>query len=210
MRVVVMNDHPFIRKGLVWILKTDPLFEWIEEAQNMTKGMQLLKNSSVDAVILDLKIDNECGLEWIKLCRQLGLRTKFIIFTESVQVMDFQQAKSLAVDGYLLKDVLPEEFVHAIKLIHKGRRYYDPDVLDLVEIQENHPNSFHQLTPKEMEVLIELGQGHSNREISERLFISEFTVKKHVSQILSKLDLTDRTQAALYANAQGIVAYAVQ
>ena len=95
-------------------------------------------------------------------------------------------------------------------MISKGRKYYDPGVLDL----ETKSNSafegdeyIEQLTPKEKEILIELGRGHSNKEISKALYITEFTVKKHVSQVFAKLGLADRTQAALYANAKGLVKY---
>lgn len=121
-------------------------------------------------------------------------------------------AKEIRVDGYVLKEALPEELIHALKIISKGRKYYDPGVLELI-IKSNDPfeddGHLEQLTPKEKEVLMELGKGRSNKEISQVLYITEYTVKKHVSQILAKLDLTDRTQAALYANVKGLATYVI-
>ena len=98
------------------------------------------------------------------------------------------------------------------QIISKGRKYYDPGVFDLLmNSRDSRANDGHieQLTPKEKEVLLELGMGLSNKEISQTMYITEYTVKKHVSQVLAKLGLSDRTHAALYANAKGLVTYVV-
>lgn len=210
MRVLVMNDHPFIRRGMIGILESDPICDWIVEATSFSIGLDVLRKEPIDTVIVDVTLGEDSGLNFISEAQKITNDCKFVIFTSSNDLQDFMTAKELGVDGYILKNVLPEEFVQALKLIHKGRRYFDPDVLDLTDNDiEFGDGGVHQLTPKEKEVLIQLGKGKSNREIALALYISEFTVKKHVGQILSKLELSDRTQAALYANAAGIVSYVV-
>ena len=113
----------------------------------------------------------------------------------------------------MLKDALPEELIHALQIVSRGRKYYDPGVLDLLMTSQELPfaidGQIEQLTPKEKEVLLELGMGVPNKQISQTLFITEYTVKKHVSQVLAKLGLANRTNAALYANAKGLVTYNV-
>lgn len=210
MRVLVMNDHPFIRKGMVGLLESDAVFEWIVEATSFEIGLSVLREEQMDIVIVDVTIGKNCGYEFIRQAKKVASASKFVIFTSSMKQDDFIQAKEMEIDGYILKNVLPEEFVHALKVVHKGRKYYDPDVVELTyTFSVPTQSSMHQLTAKEKEVLVELGKGKSNKDIASELFISEFTVKKHVSQILSKLELTDRTQAALHANALGLVTYAV-
>ena len=135
------------------------------------------------------------------------------MLTSSTEERDFKRAKEISVDGYVLKEALPEELINALQIVSKGRKYYDPGVLDLLMTSHERPfeidGHIEQLTPKEKEVLLELGMGHSNKQISQTLFITEYTVKKHVSQVLAKLGLADRTNAALYANAKGLVTYNV-
>ncbi|MFC4355244.1 LuxR C-terminal-related transcriptional regulator [Chryseomicrobium palamuruense] len=210
MRVLVMNDHPFIRKGIVGLLESDAVFEWIVEATSFDIGLSILEKEHMDIVIVDVKLGKSSGYDFIIRGKKISSASRFVIFTASMKQSDFIQAKEIGIDGYIFKNVLLEEFVHALKVIHKGRKYYDPDVVDLTYmIPVPSQEITDHLTAKEKEVLIELGKGKSNREIALELFISEFTVKKHVSQILSKLELSDRTQAALHANALGLVTYAV-
>lgn len=210
MRVLVMNDHPFIRRGIVSLLEREEVCDWIVEATSFKIGLDVIRKENMDIAIVDMTLGKSCTLDFIRDVRKIQSDCKFIVFTSSLEYHDFHEAKALQVDGYILKDVLPEEFVHALRIVQKGRRYYDPDVLDLQQTSDLNHQSVEQLTPKEREVLVELGKGKTNREIAHDLFISEFTVKKHVGQILAKLELPDRTQAALYANALGIVTYAVQ
>lgn len=210
MRVLIMNDHPFIRRGVVSLLEEQPSCEWIVEATNFSMGSELIVKEMIDIVIVDVTLGEKSGFEFIRQARKINTECKFIVFTASLKYQEFSEAQRLEVDGYILKNVLPEEFLHALQIIKRGRKYYDPDVIELKNHGVNDTHFVNQLTAKELEVLIELGKGNNNKVIAENLYISEYTVKKHVSQILSKLDLPDRTQAALYANAMGIVTYAVQ
>lgn len=209
MKVVIVDDHPLVRKGLTSILALDESMEVLGEATNSREAMELFNSLRPDLALVDLRLANESGLDLITKAMKQGIECKFVVLTSSIEEKDFIRAKETGVDGYVLKEAFPEELIHALKVVGKGRKYYDPGVLDLAmrsgEAVDN--GELEQLTPKEKEVLIELGKGHSNKEISKTLFITEYTVKKHVSQILAKLGLVDRTQAALYANAKGLVTY---
>jgi DNA-binding NarL/FixJ family response regulator len=206
MKIVIVDDHPLVRKGLAAVLSMQPNVQFAGEAKNQREAMLVLKETQPDLVLLDLKLADESGLDIIKAARRIGFSGKFILLTSSASREDFLKAEEAGIDGYVLKEALPEELLYAIQLVSKGRKYYDPTILEN-KLREDVGSLTDELTPKEREVLIELGQGACNREIAAKLFISEFTVKKHVSQILAKLRLADRTQAALYANAIGLVKY---
>jgi two-component system, NarL family, nitrate/nitrite response regulator NarL len=212
MKVVIVDDHPLVRKGLSAVLTLDGSIQVIGEATNRSEAIALFSNVKPDLALVDLRLADESGLDLITETIRQGATCKFIVLTSSTDEEDFKRAKEIGVDGYVLKEALPEELMHAIRVVSRGRRYYDSGVLDLV-MNANEPieedGQVEQLTPKEKEVLIELGKGLSNKEISQSLFITEYTVKKHVSQILAKLGLSDRTQAALYANVKGLVTYSI-
>ncbi|WP_449599539.1 response regulator [Paenibacillus sp. Marseille-Q9583] len=206
MKIVIVDDHPLVRRGLASVISMQPNVKFAGEATNGQEALLVIEETQPDLVLIDLKLADESGLDVIKKARARGIVSKFILLTSSASREDFLKAEEVLVDGYVLKEALPEELLFAIQLVHKGRKYYDPGLMeDKMRMSEGSPTD--ELTPKEKEVLIELGQGACNREIASRLFISEFTVKKHVSQILAKLQVADRTQAALYANAVGLTKY---
>lgn len=213
MKIAIVDDHPLVRNGLMAILSAVPAIQIAGEAANSIEALTLFQTTQPDAAIVDLRLANECGLDLIENAKQQGILCKFVVLTSSSEERDFKRAKEIGVDGYVLKEALPEELMHALQIISKGRKYYDPGVIDLTMTPQGksteRDEQVEQLTPKEKEVLLELGMGLSNKQISQTLFISEYTVKKHVGQILAKLDLVDRTNAALYANAKGLVRYQV-
>ncbi len=213
MKIVIADSHPLFRKGLAYILSLDTTMNFLGEAANSEEALALFHKTQPDLAIVDLHLGNESGLDLIREAKQQGISCKFVLLTSSMTELDFKRAKEINVDGYVLKEALPEELMHALRIISRGRKYYDPGVLDLVIKSQESPfqadGHVNQLTPKEREVLLELGMGLSNKEISQALYISEYTVKKHVSQVLAKLELADRTHAALYANAKGLVTYCV-
>lgn len=212
MKVIIVDDHPLVRKGLKSILTLDDSMEVLGEATNRREAMELFKTLKPELALIDLRLGSESGLDLITEAIRLGSNCKFVVLTSSTEEDDFRRAKEIGVDGYVLKEALPEELIHALRIISKGRKYYDPGVFDLLTNSRKPPEAdghIEQLTPKEKEVLLELGMGLSNKEISTSMYITEYTVKKHVSQVLAKLELSDRTHAALYANAIGLVTYVV-
>ena len=194
MKIIIVDDHPLVRQGLASLISMEDDMELIGECSNVKEALSMVEEKKPDMAIIDLRLGKESGLDIVKACKKTSC--KFVILTSSAAYIDFKKTEELDVDGYVLKEALPEELLYALRLVHKGRKYYDP-VLMQYKMQEG--NSFN-LTLREIEVLHKLGEGLNNYQIAKDLFISENTVKKHVSQILSKLSLQDRTQAALYAN----------
>lgn len=210
MNVVLVDDHPLVRKGLKALFKLDGSMEVLGEAANSREALHLFSTIKPDLAIVDLRLGAECGLDLIAEALRQGVECKFVVFTTSSNEEKFRKAKEIGVAGYILKEAYPDELLHALRMIGRGRRYYDPGVLDMIMAPVALPESsdhVEQLTAREKEVLIEIGKGFSNKEISKSLFITEYTVKKHVGQVLAKLQLADRTRAALYANAHGFVTY---
>ncbi|NLW25085.1 MAG: response regulator transcription factor [Clostridia bacterium] len=207
MRIVIVDDHPLVRQGISSILSLDEMLELAGQAGDREEALQLLNKEDPDLTLMDLKLADDNGLEIIKVARQEGCQSKFIILTSSVDKDDFRQAGEIGVDGYVLKEALPEEILSAIRIVGKGRKYYDPGLMELMlaDTKDDEDDELKELTPRELEVLKALGRGLSNKEIARELFITEYTVKKHVSQILDKLQLSDRTQAAIFANSKGLI-----
>ena len=203
LKLVVVDDHPLVRQGLIFILGSEPSFEVVGEAENVGQSMEVLQRMLPDLAIVDLRLGDSSGLAVIEEARKQQIDCKFIIFTSSGSEKDFLYAEQLGVSGYILKEALPEEIIYALRVIGQGRKYYDPRILEIKMKGETVWNE--ELTPREKEVLAALGKGMSNRDIASQIYVSENTVKKHVSQILAKLNLGDRTQAALYAYSKGLV-----
>lgn len=202
-RLVVIDDHPLVRRGLKSVLESEPLFSVVGEAETVEQSMRVIAELKPDIILTDLRLGVESGLSLIEQARTLPLECRFVVLTSSTDEQDFWRAEQLAVSGYLLKEALPEEIIYALKVVSQGRKYYDPQILKIKLKGEN--VGVDDLTPREREVLIALGQGLSNRRIAAQMYVTENTVKKHVSQVLAKLDLADRTQAALYAHSKGLV-----
>lgn len=211
MKIVLVSDQTLIRKGLISILALQDSLEVTGEARNRKEALILIQQEKPDLAIVDFHLGKESGLEVITEARQGSSTCKFAILTYSKDPIIFKRANALDIDGLISLEAHPDELIYALNVIQKGRKYYDPDIIDLLMQERREPQVdmalIEKLTTKEREVLVKLGMGFSNRQISESLFITENTVKKHVSQVLSKLGLGDRTQAAIYANEKGLVQY---
>ncbi len=202
MKIVIVDDHPLVRKGLFAVLSLEKDVEICGEAATIREALEVMTKTNADMVLVDLMLGEECGLDIIKKARQNNMSCKFIVLTSSASPGDFLLAEELGVDGYVLKEAHPEELLFAIRLVDRGRKFYDPSLLELKMKETSDP--INDLTPRERDVFMALGEGLSNRDIAKKLYITEYTVKKHVSQILTKLQLSDRTQVALYANSRGV------
>jgi DNA-binding NarL/FixJ family response regulator len=206
MNILVVDDHPLVRQGLTAVLSVEEDMNLVGEATNSDEAVQSLTRLKPDIALVDLRLTDASGLDIVRICKEKVPVCKYIILTSSADQEDFRRARDIDVDGYILKEAFPEELISAIRLVHKGRRYYDPGLIDFMMNHNTKDPLIEQLTPRELEVLQALGEGLNNKEIGKKLFITEYTVKKHVSQVLAKLDLADRTQAALYAREKRITA----
>lgn len=198
MRLLVVDDHDIVRKGLIVMLKEEKEFEYIQEASNAEEARKVLAIDTPDIALVDVNLNGQNGLDLIAEVSQKNLPTKFIVFTSSSRKGDYIRAKELNVDGYILKDSNVEDIIYAIKAVGRGRRFYDAEVT-----QDRQPTErsilLESLTDREKEIFIEIGRGLSNAQIAEKLYITENTVKKHISSLLSKLGVSRRTEVALYA-----------
>ena len=203
MKVVIVDDHPLVRKGLIAVLATEEEIEVVGVSEGVEDAMETIERTEPDLAIIDIRLGEQSGFELVENLRHLPCR--FIMLTSSAAEFDVRRAEESGADGYVLKNSMPEELLLAIKwstgdeiLRSRPHGSVDPKEAD---------DPLEKLTPKEREVLISLGEGLSNGALAKKLMISEFTVKKHVSRIFQKLNLTDRTQAALYAQSRGMAAY---
>lgn len=206
MNIVIVDDHPLIRQGLIAVISVEGDMNLIGEAANGDEAVETIMRTKPDIALVDLRLMDMSGLDIVKKCMAKVPACKYIILTSSVDQEDFRRARELGVDGYVLKEAFPEELISAIRLVYRGRKYYDPSMVDLMMNKDENDFRIEQLTSREFEVLRALGEGLKNKDIAKKLFITEYTVKKHVSQVLAKLDLADRTQAALYAQEKRITA----
>lgn len=197
MQIVVADTHTLVRKGIVAILSENSKMEIIE-ATSINESLNAIKNKKVDVVIVDLKLNNEDGLEVVIQGKNIDPQTKYIILTSCISRRDFLRAEKLEVDGYILKETTPKDMLFIIDLIARGKKYYDSDIIKYYKKSIDKNNQINQLTDREKDVLSELSKGLSNQEIAEKLYVSLNTVKKHISSILFKLNLKHRTQAAVF------------
>jgi two-component system, NarL family, nitrate/nitrite response regulator NarL len=209
MKIVIIDSNYLLREGLKKVLSLEKSMELIGEGCSVKEAISVIRSMKPELVIIELRLGKENGFKIVEEIKKIGIECRFIVLTSSSECSNLKRVEELGIDGYLLKDALPEEILHAIKTVAAGRKYYDTNlILNLInttrkDCRKN--DSAQNLTKRETEVLIALGKGLSNGEIADRLQITEFTVKKHVSQVLLKLNIEDRTQAALYANLHGLV-----
>ena len=207
-KLLIVDDHMIIRKGIIALLDTQEMIEVIGEASDGESAIRQYFTKKPDVLLLDLIMPGISGIKVIKEIIKKDQHAKILVlssFAADNQVFPAIQAGAL---GYLLKDTDPDNLISAIHQVHRGESSLSPLIARRV-IQEifdsrNKEISPDPLTNREVEVLQVLAKGKSNQEISKMLSISESTVRKHVSNILGKLQLASRTEAALYAIKEGI------
>jgi NarL family two-component system response regulator LiaR len=208
--VLLVDDHEVVRSGVSAFLASQPDFEVVGEAKSGTEAVDLAQKTVPDVVLMDLVMAKMDGVEATRQVKTVSPRTKIVVLTSYHQDEYIFPALQAGAISYILKDVKMDELADALRRASKGEATLHPRVASRV-IQELHGanreelNPYTELTEREMEVLKLIAKGQSNSEIANNLVISVNTVKGHVSNILSKLHLADRTQAAVYAWQQGIV-----
>jgi DNA-binding NarL/FixJ family response regulator len=209
-RVLVADDHPVVREGLRSYLSSRPGIEVVGETADTETTVTAARVLEPDVVLVDLMMPGD-GIEAIHQLQALERPPRAIVLTSFTGDDMVLPALRAGAAGYLLKDVHPSELEAAIRTVHEGGSLLSPAVTSLVIGAATAPRSptdnedgLDALTPREREVLVLLARGLSNRQLAAELFVSEKTVKTHVSSILTKLRLTDRTQAALYAVRHGL------
>ncbi len=208
--ILLVDDHEVVRQGLCAYLDSQPDFKVIGEASSGEEAVEMAMEYLPDVMLMDLVMDSMGGVEATRKVKDITPRTQIVVLTSYHQDEYIFPALQAGAISYILKDVMMEDLADAVRKASRGEAVLHPRVAERV-IQEINGakgaifNPFTELTNREMEVLRLIARGLSNSKIAEELFISENTVKGHVSNILSKLQLADRTQAAVYAWEQGLV-----
>ena len=208
--VLLVDDHEIVRQGVRFFLETHPDFSVIAEADSGLTAIKLAEEVIPDVVLMDLIMPEMGGVEATRRIKDLSPRTQIVVLTSYHDDEHIFPALQAGAISYVLKDVRMEELADVIRRAVRGEATLHPRVASRV-IQELHGsrtqelNPFTELTDRELEVLKLIAKGLSNSEIADQLIISEFTVKGHVSNVLSKLHLADRTKAAVYAWQKGVV-----
>jgi NarL family two-component system response regulator LiaR len=207
--VLIVDDHSVVRQGLRTYLELLEDINIVGEAENGLEAVKHVRRQQPDIVLMDLVMPGINGVEATRQAIAVSPSTKVIVLTSFSEDDLVFSAIEAGATGYLLKDVDPGDLHQAIQAVHRGEAQLHPDIMKKLMQRVTAPqvesDSHHRdLTPRELEVLALIAQGKSNREIAMDLSISEKTVKTHVGNILSKLHLSDRTQAAIYAYKHGL------
>ncbi|WP_405019775.1 response regulator transcription factor [Kitasatospora sp. NBC_00070] len=201
-RVLLVDDHQVVRRGLRTFLEVQDDIEVVGEAGDGAEGVEKTAALEPDVVLMDLKMPGVDGIEALKLLKERGSAARVLIVTSFTEHRTMVPALRAGAAGYVYKDVDPEALAGAIRSVHAGHVLLQPELAAAL-LSDDAPRAPQgrggTLTEREREVLSHIADGRSNREIARALHLSEKTVKTHVSNILMKLDLADRTQAALWA-----------
>ncbi|MET9484602.1 response regulator transcription factor [Streptomyces sp. NPDC006638] len=206
-RVLLVDDHQVVRRGLRTFLEVQDDIEVVGEASDGAEGVARAEELRPDVVLMDIKMPGTDGIEALRTLRDLQNPARVLIVTSFTEQRTVVPALRAGASGYVYKDVDPEALAGAIRSVHAGHVLLQPEVAGALLAQDNPGGGQGRgttLTEREREVLTLIADGRSNREIARALVLSEKTVKTHVSNILMKLDLADRTQAALWAVRHGI------
>ena len=207
-RVLIADDHQLVRQGMAALLSVKPEFEILGQARDGVEAVELATSLSPDIILMDLQMPHKDGIEATREIKEDNPEARILILTSFGEDENVYLAIKAGALGYLLKDSSPEELMQAIHDVCEGRLSLHPNIaLKLIE-ELNRPTDLQPtgdpLTERESQVLKLVATGRTNQEIAEELVISERTVGAHVSNILSKLHLANRTQAALYALRTGL------
>ncbi|MCZ0210968.1 response regulator [Streptomyces achromogenes] len=206
-KVLLVDDHQVVRRGLRTFLEVQDDIEVVGEAADGAGGVARAEELRPDVVLMDIKMPGMDGIDALRRLRELGNPARVLIVTSFTEQRTVVPALRAGAAGYVYKDVDPDALAGAIRSVHAGHVLLQPEVADALLAREEAGGGQGRggsLTEREREVLGLIADGRSNREIARVLVLSEKTVKTHVSNILMKLDLADRTQAALWAVRHGV------
>lgn len=205
LRIILVDDHEIVRIGLKTLLARHPGFEIIDEAGNARDAIDKSLRLKPDVVLLDIRLPDQSG---IAVCREIATKqpeTKVVMLTSYAEDEMLFDAIAAGASGYVLKQIGSGELVHALEAVGRGESLIDPTLTQKVfarvreTTRRTEQAAFGKLNDQEMKILALVAEGKTNREIAARIFLSEKTVRNYVSSLLSKLNLSSRAQAAVYA-----------
>lgn len=201
--IMIVDDHSMIREGLKQLLELDGDMRVVEEASDGVECLEKIDTAKPDVLLLDINMPRMNGLEVLAKLKEMKIKTKVLVLTVHNEIDYLLKAVEIGINGYLLKDSESSELKKAIVSVVNGENYIQPSLIPSLNAKmiqrDNDKDKIEDLTRRELEVLKLLATGNYNKEIAEELGISERTVKNHVSNIFKKIEVTDRTQAAVFA-----------
>jgi NarL family two-component system response regulator LiaR len=208
--ILVADDHTLVRQGIQDFLALEPDLVVVGEADSGENAVRMAAELAPDVILMDLVMSGIGGVEATRRVKQVSPHSQIIILTSYHEDEYIFPALRVGALSYVLKDISPDELANTIRKAARGESVLHPRVAtrvvqELRGTRQDTPNLFTELTERELDVLRLIANGHSNAEIAQQLIISEKTVKGHVSNILSKLHMLDRTQAAIFAWQEGLV-----
>ncbi len=204
-RILLADDHAVVREGLRGLLEQQPDMKVVAEAGDGPTALRLLPLETPDVIVLDMKMPGATAVETIAAVKRLRPQTQVLVFTSYAEDSQVRDALAAGATGYLLKDALREDLVRAVREVSAGRAWLHPQAQrQMLDWMRRPPSPVDSLTTRERSVLALLAEGQSNKQIARNLSLTEGTVKGYVSQVLDKLGVADRTQAALLAHREGL------
>lgn len=202
-KVMIADDHAMVREGIKRLLEYDGTIEVIAEASDGQECLEMLEKEKPEVLLLDINMPKKNGIEVLEKIKKDKMNLKVLILTVHSEVEYLLKAVDIGVDGYILKDSESSELKKAISVILDGESYIQPSLIPSLNSRlinrDADKEKLEKLTKRELEVLVEMASGMFNRDIASNLNISERTVKNHISNIFKKIDVADRTQAAVFA-----------
>lgn len=208
-KIMLADDHVLMREGVKQLLEFDGSIEIIAEASDGEECLKLLKKCKPQVLLLDINMPKMNGIEVLEEIKKQKIDVRVLILTVHNEVEYLLKAVDIGVDGYILKESESAELRRAIDLVAKGENYIQPKLIPMLNSRllsrDKDKDKIELLTQREMEVLIQIANGMINKEIATSLHISERTVKNHISNIFKKIEVSDRTQAAVFAIKNDII-----
>lgn len=202
-KVMITDDHKMVREGIKQLLELNDSITVVGMASDGDECISVLKTKEPDLLLLDINMPGKNGLEILEDIKKSDLNVKVILLTVHNEVDYLLKAVEAGADGYVLKDCGFAELMNAIEIVMSGESYIQPDMIPMLNsrmiAKDNDKEKMKNLTKRELEVLVLVSEGMFNKEIADKLSISERTVKNHISSIFKKIDVADRTQAAVFA-----------
>ena len=208
-KVVLIDDHKMVREGIKQLLEIDGEIKVIAGAGDGIEGLKVVEETNPDVILLDINMPNMNGISFLAKLKQTGIKRKILVLTIHNEIEYLYKALDNDVDGYVLKDSELDILKNAIFTVYNGGKYYQEELAPLVreyKVDNNKTeNLVELLSEREIQVLGLITKGYLNREIGSMLEISEKTVKNHISNIFKKINVNDRTQAAIFAIKNNLV-----
>jgi DNA-binding NarL/FixJ family response regulator len=200
-RVMTVDDHPLLREGISTLINSQPDMHMVGEASTGLEALERFRDLRPDVTLMDVRLPDKNGIDAMISIRSEFPNARIVMLTTSEGDVEIQRALAAGAQGYILKSMPPKEMVEAVRQVHSGKKRIPPAIA--AHLAEHYADE--DLTAREIEVLQQIAGGNRNRDIGDRLFISEETVKVHIKHIMEKLGANDRTQAVAIAIKRGII-----